>query len=120
MVNIISQDNKIYIKALSKFNSKFKNIENNSDIKAKDIISFIICLMQIVEKYKINGASKKDIVIRIINDILENNKNSIENVEFIQSFVKNILPSFIDTIISLDKKEIIIKLENTLTKCGCL
>ena len=120
MVNIISQDNKIYIKVLSKLNSKFKNMENKNDMKPKDIINFIINLMQIVEKYNINGASKKEIVVRIITDILENNKNNIENIEFIQSFIKNILPSFIDTIISLDKKEIIIKLENALSKCGCL
>lgn len=119
MANTIYQD-KIYTKTSSKLNLKFKNLRDKTEITPKDVINFIVTLMQIVDKYKLSGSSKKDIVIRIINDILENNNNNIENIEFIQSFVNNILPSFIDTIISLDKKDIIIKFENSFGKCRCL
>ena len=77
--------------------------------------------MQVVEKYKINGGSKKEIVISIIKTIVSDYKNNIENVETIDNFINTILPSLIDIIVSLDNKQIYIRLENVLQSgCGCI
>lgn len=77
--------------------------------------------MQYVEKYKMNGKDKKEIVIKILSDIVENNKNNIQDVEQVNNFIKNTLPSLIDTIISLDRKEFFIKNGNTVTgTLGCM
>lgn len=115
-------NNRIFNKSLTSLKKNFKTVlDNGSDITPKDILSFIIYLMQYVEKYKMNGKDKKEIVIKILSDIVENNKNNIQDVEQVNNFIKNTLPSLIDTIISLDRKEFFIKNGNTVTgTLGCM
>ena len=113
---------KIQSKLTTTFKNKFNSsLSSNEGITPKDIISFIIYLMQVVEKYKIDGSNKKEIVISIIKTIVSEYKNNIENVETIDNFINTILPSLIDIIVSLDNKQIYIRLENVLQSgCGCI
>ena len=106
---------KIYLNLKQKFK---KTLAKDVEITPKDIINFLIYLMQYVEKYNTKGANKKEIVINIIKDIISNYKNNIKNVEHMENFVNTVLPSLIDIIISLDRKQIFIKLENAFeSKC---
>ena len=106
---------KIYLNLKQKFK---KTLAKDVEITPKDIINFLIYLMQYVEKYTTKGANKKEIVINIIKDIISNYKNNIKNVEHMENFVNTVLPSLIDIIISLDRKQIFIKLENAFeSKC---
>ena len=113
---------KIQSKITSGLKNNFKSsFLNNAEITPKDIISFIIYLMQVVEKYKINGSIKKEIVISIIKQIVFDYRNNIEDIDSINNFMDTVLPSLIDTIVSLDKKQIYIRLENVLQNgCGCI
>ena len=113
---------KIQSKLAMNLKSKFKSsLSSNGEITPKDIISFIIHLMQVVEKYKINGSVKKEIVIQIIKEIVSEYKNNIEDIDSINNFMNTVLPSLIDIIVSLDKKQIYIRLENVLQNgCGCI
>jgi hypothetical protein len=115
MNNSPVKNTKIYTKAFATLNNKFKNLLGTDvEIKPKDIINLIISLMQIVEKNKINGSLKKELVISIIAEIINKNRNNIQNADSIENFVTKVLPSFIDVVISIDRKDIIIKLENAL------
>jgi hypothetical protein len=110
---------KIQTKGYLNLQQKFKKtLEVGGEITPKDIINFLIYLMQFVENYNTNGSNKKEIVLNIIKDIVLKYKNNIPNVEHMENFIKTVLPSLIDIIISLDKKQIYIKLENAFeNKC---
>ena len=60
--------------------------------------------MQEVEKCKLKGETKKKIVLDIARSIIRNN-DLIDNSFRDDMFLKNILPSMIDTIILLDNKQ---------------
>ena len=102
----------------------FKRLENKfiphlkNEITPRDIIQFIIFLMQDIEKYDISGSDKKDLVISLVTDIFEKYQEKIKNSEEIKNFIKNVLPSLINILVSLDRQEIFIKLENSLSS-GC-
>ena len=96
---------------LNSFNKKFKSTLTSTDgLTPKDILNFLIYLMQIVEKYNINGTEKKEMVIKIIKNIISEHKNDIKNFDYIENFIKKTLPSLIDTIVLLDRKDLHIKL----------
>ena len=108
-------------KMLAQLKKKFANLnDTNYEITPKDLCKFIIYLMQLVEKHNTAGSAKKDLVITILKNVVNDNKKNIKNVECIENFLSTILPSLIDVIISLDRKETFIKLENTFTNFGCM
>jgi len=88
------------------------------EITPKDIINFIVYSMQVIEKYNISGFEKKELVVSIIIDIFEKYESKIKNSAYIKNFLTNILPSLINILISIDRQEIFIKLENSLA-AGC-
>ena len=117
MSSIKNYNGKIFNKIFLDFRTKFDSFLNSdSEIEAKTVLKFIIYLMQKAEKQKLDGTSKKDIVISIIKTILSENRQNIQNIECVENFVNIILPKLIDLIISIDRKEVYIKLENSFKK----
>ena len=98
-----------------KFINKFK--KNLSEISPKNILEFVIYLMQKVDKYEITGETKKEVVLSLIKKIISTYKDSIKNMNHIEKFINIISPSLIDIIISLDKKEMYIKIKNECKNC---
>jgi hypothetical protein len=45
--------------------------------------------MKLVEKQKLNGQGKKEIVLNIIKTILEENKEKIPNPDCVKNFIEN-------------------------------
>lgn len=104
-------DDKICNSVLKNFNRKFKYILNqNTKIKPKHILNFIVYLMQNIEQYNIKGDKKKELVIKLINNIVNINKENIHNKDHIDAFVKHSVPTTIDTLIMLDRKDLAIKI----------
>ena len=101
-----------------KFINKFK--KNLSEISPKNILEFVIYLMQKVDKYEITGETKKEVVLSLIKKIISTYKDSIKNMNHIEKFINIISPSLIDIIISLDKKEMYIKIKNECKNCMCV
>ena len=90
----------------------FKDIENQS-IDITNITEHVIRLMKIIETIdKIKGVDKKKLVIFIIKKIVDKNIDDNYEREILFYFIDNMLPNVIDTIISIDKKEIVIKNAN--------
>ena len=117
MSSIKNYNGKIFNKIFLDFRTKFDSFLNSdSEIEAKTVLKFIIYLMQKAEKQKLDGTSKKDIVISIIKTILSENRQNIQNIDCVENFVNIILPKLIDLIISIDRKEVYIKLENSFKK----
>ena len=83
------------------YDSLTKIIKAN-EINQENIVKVALNLMQIVEKYpNISGQQKKALVIHVLRRFCEDNKD-------LHPFIEHILPSVIDTMISLDRSEVIV------------
>jgi hypothetical protein len=97
-------------------------------IECSNISSYIVLLMKIIDTYKnVENTSKKSLIIFVLKKYVELNVINQEESIILFSFINNILPNLIDTLISIDNKEVIIKCNNNkscllkLRKCfGCL
>ena len=85
----------------------------SKEIDTTNIVSCVVLLMKIINSHKnIDNIDKKKFVIFVLLKFVELNVTD-ENESFIlKTFINNILPNMIDTLISIDNKEIIIKTEN--------
>ena len=122
LAGVGNNNKKLIMKNTGNLKHKFKTVlEMNSDLTPKHLVNFVIYLMQTIEKYNINGTDKKEIVISVMKNIIEEYKNNIQDPTYIENFINTILPSLIDVIVSLDRKETFIKAENVIkTTFGCI
>ena len=104
-VEIITDDliNKLY-KSLCMISADKK-------VTTINIVMIATNLMQIVEKYpKISGTQKKSLVIQVLKKfVIDQSDGDTENALLL--FIDTFLPSVIDTIISVDVKEIVINIK---------
>lgn len=74
-------------------------------------------LMQIVEKYpKISGQQKKTLVIDVLKKFVVDNLDGDDETALL-IFIDTFLTSVIDAMISIDKKELVIKIKKGFKKC---
>ena len=83
----------------------------NKKVTTINIVMIATNLMQIVEKYpKISGIQKKSLVIQVLKKfVIDQSDGDTENALLL--FIDTFLPSVIDTIISVDVKEIVINIK---------
>ena len=99
-----NDDQKMAIKELS-------DIIFSKNIDINNIINYIVLLMKVVDTYKdISNIEKKHVVLFVINKYIQTKE--VDNIEILKSFIDNILPNVIDTLILVDNKEIVIKTDN--------
>ena len=92
-------------------------IYNDRVINRENIVSIIVVMMQIIEDYKnLSGYEKKQTIINVLLNYVENTVSDRVEKAQILSFIKFTVPSLIDTIISVDKKELEIKTKNCFKK----
>jgi hypothetical protein len=101
----------------------------NINTPNSDILHLCISSMQFVEKYKgLTGPQKKDLVLSSVKDLLSNGdeKNNSEytlsSSPVISTILDSILPSFIDSSISIEKGKISFSVqpEDVLDCCGSI
>ena len=86
----------------------YKSIYTN-EINSTNIISQIAVLMKIVASFdKIKKTDKKKLVIFVIKKVVEVNIKDTNEIQTLNLFIDNILPSVIDTMCSIDSGKIII------------
>tara|TARA_B110000211_G_C13954031_1_gene497495 strand:+ start:310 stop:681 length:372 start_codon:yes stop_codon:yes gene_type:complete len=101
--------NKLYDEIIQIMDGKKINLNNG--------ITFGVNLMQLVEKYKtFTGSEKKKIVIDVINKIIKEQVEDKNTERDLITFANNVLPTTIDVIISIDKKNIIINTKKLFKK----
>jgi hypothetical protein len=106
--------NQIFVEKLY---HSLKVIVGDKNMDTNNIISITTNLMQIIEKYPdLKGEEKKFILIHVIKKFVKDNVDN-ENQKNVLTFIDLFLPSFIDTVISVDKKEIIIKVKKGIKDC---
>lgn len=91
--------------------------KGDSPVTKENITTIVINLMQLVEKYPdLTGKQKKKLVIHVVKKFIED-KTDNEEEEVLLTFVDIFLPALIDTLVLVDKKEIVIKLKKTFSSC---
>lgn len=103
----------------------YNNIKNlNLDnITLQNISTVILAIMSVVDKYKdLTGVQKKAIVLDTLYYIVEHQISSVNHKNEIIMFIKLSAPLLIDNFISLDKRELRVKLRKTCSfkLCGCM
>ena len=82
-------------------------------IDTTNIVSYVVLLMKIINTHKtVPNIDKKKLVIFVLQKFVELNITNEDEANILKMFINNILPNMIDTLISIDNKEIIIKVEN--------
>jgi hypothetical protein len=88
----------------------------SKNIDSTNIVSYVVLLMKIINSHKtIANVDKKKLVIFVLQKFVELNISNDVEAQILNDFINNILPNVIDTMISLDNKEIIIKTENYIS-----
>ena len=111
-------DDKISVDEQNAIRELYNSIYSKQ-IDSSNIVSYVVLLMKIINSHKnIENIDKKKFVIFVLNKFVEFNITDENEAYIIKMFINNILPNMIDTMISIDNKEIIIKTENyILTFC---
>ena len=92
-------------------------LEMSFELSPSNITMYIVTLMQLVESITtLKGKDKKNLVIQVIDYlIMDRIRDDNEYKEQLSLLVKLTLPELIDTIISIDRKELKIKIKKGVT-----
>lgn len=114
-----NEEEHLYLQYIDKLSNEIEKIKNdNKPLDFSDIINILPTLMQIVESYKTkSGEHKKKIVIHSIENFIDSNYN-IDSAESFKLVIRSNLPTLIDTLIKIDRKELRIKMKKyQILKC---
>jgi len=115
---VILKVNKEISLIIIKLYKKIENIIRKEDkLTTINIIQVTTYLMQIIEKYpKLKGSERKEIILEVLIKYAKTNLSE-EDYEEIKPFIDITMPIIIDTIISVDSKEIVIQTKKCLISC---
>ncbi len=93
-------------------------------LNTSNLTVILVNLMQIVETYpKLTGYQKKEVILAAINMLIDDQNDNVEDAETLKLLVKMTLPNLIDTLVSIDKKQLNIKLKKfssyIFSSCCC-
>ena len=89
---------------------QLEQIAKTKQINAVNLIEITIDLMKIVEDVKgISGKQKKYLIIETLEKIINEKVSDEKEYEELLFIVKNVVPSVIDTVVSVDLGELSVK-----------
>lgn len=86
--------------------SKVKDILDD-EIGMENLTSTVFKVIQLTEKIPVNGASKKELALSVINKLITD--SDMENKETFLGIVSVTVPPMIDCLVDVDKRKIVIK-----------
>lgn len=90
-------------------------VEGEKKVTLSNIIYVATELVKIVEKYKLPGTNKKQLVLDTLTSFVENTLEEDEYPKELIDVISTVLPHVIDTMISIDKGEIVIAIRKGCT-----
>lgn len=98
-------------------------IRENGKLTTSNIVTIVITLMQTVDSYgDVKGPEKKATVLHVLKRLINDTMNSDSDATAVTQLVDMTVPVLIDSLVSIDKKQIIIKTKKCLAKlfacCG--
>lgn len=109
---------------VTKLYEETKRLLHGGKLTPANIIIIVINLMKIVENYAdLKGPQKKQVILEAINMLINDTNDNVEDANDLMMLVKMTLPSVIDVIISVDRKNLRIKVKKAwkflLSCCSC-
>ena len=102
----------IPVESVNKLYNELSNILKGNKLTTINAISIVISLMKIVETYdNLKGEQKKQIILQVLTMFIEDSVHDDDELNELNSLIEILLPIIIDTVISIDKKEIQIKVK---------
>lgn len=99
-------------KVVDKLKDILETLLDKELLTSNNILDILLNLMIAIEKFEnIKGEQKKNVIIQVFNIYLED-KDDVSNE--LKELVKFLLPKIIDTFISIDKREVKIKVSKCL------
>lgn len=84
----------------------------DNQFTAANAIGIVVNLMQLAGQYpKLSGVQRKAIVVDVVNRLIDERSNDEETKAQLKFLIQTLISPLIDTIISIDNKEIRIALE---------
>lgn len=94
--------------------NEIKDVIKNGELTRSNVVFILLTLMKSVEKFKnITGIQKKAIVLDVLNTFIDENISDLTEASELKLLVQLTIPSLIDTLVSIDTKEIKIKLKKS-------
>ncbi len=108
---------KLPLKAVEMLYEELKKVIGNGSLSRSNVVVVLLSLMRSVEQYDdVNGVQKKEMILNALNHLISDQiRDPIEAME-LKLLVQLTLPTVIDTFVSIDKKELQIKLKKGCSK----
>jgi hypothetical protein len=96
--------------------SKIKHwTDGGKKVSVASISILVLEIIQFTEKISMHGEKKKKVAMEVIERLIK--ESDQEDKDELLVIVRMIVPDLIDTLISVDKKEMIIKTKKKLESC---
>lgn len=117
--NITEFDNLLNKEVEDVLYNYIRSIVEKTQIDNNNVIQVIVSLIQKVDSYKkLSGEVKKNIVLKTVKQFCNDNiPNNTDQKVSIILFIDMFLPSIIDVLVSIDKRELILKISKGLKGC---
>lgn len=93
------------------------NLLNETDLNSENLLYIVTNVMTAVGKYKtLSGSEKKEIVLGLINDAIDNIKDS-DIKQILTVMMKWVVPNAIDLLIDISKKKYKFNTNSRIGKC---
>lgn len=111
------QNRPAYNVALDRLYIQLQKFLNDSPISSTNIVPTIISLMKTVETYKeVSGVDKRNMIIHVLNRFVREQMGDTQETKYIKFIIDNTAKEIIDTLISVDKKQLVIKTKKYFSK----
>lgn len=114
---VIFTDNQEILEATDKLYNSLCEIVRGKKLTTENTMQVALSLMKFVERYPdLQGSQKKFLVIQVLKRFVKNSMGVDENEDLL-TFIDVFLPTVIDSVISVDKKQFVINIKKDLKKC---
>ena len=112
-INAALMTTQVVDKAVDTLYVEFKTMIAGQTITASNVVSIVVNLMQLVERYDtITGPQRKETIMRVLNKSL----GDLYTPSDVKIIIDMTVPVMIDTFVSIDKKKVMIATENGLKR----
>lgn len=103
----------------SRLLQKIKTVVGTGSLSPENIVGIVIDMMTLAEDptWNLSGKKKKELVIKVIGMYVDKEVDDEQTAMILKLLIQSTVPSLIDSIVSVSKGEIAIKVKSCLSKC---
>lgn len=96
---------------------QLESLLTGKNLTSENILNITVNLMQLIQKYPgLSGTDRKRIVIKVLEYFVNHNVDDKQEKRDLELLIQLTVPSFIDTIVSVDKGELVVNTKKCFSK----